>query len=223
LKKSLLDLENKDKSQLKLILGEKHLETYQAMLEEPLQGGRKRRYLLVLCSLLLHIHPLYDEDRQGVVELLPGMFSEQIAQALLTGQKEKAYLQAVSGGFLRLADLSASRLGKLDYYRFFRDFGSYGLDSALLAMVEGETKVGKFHFTPEILQEVFYTWFEEHAQAVNPPRLVDGSQLQRELSVGPGSHIGHLLESIREQQVLGKITTTAEAIAYARSEYERKG
>jgi poly(A) polymerase len=87
LKKSLLDLENKDKSQLKLILGEKHLETYQAMLEEPLQGGRKRRYLLVLCSLLLHIHPLYDEDRQGVVELLPGMFSELIAQALLTGQK----------------------------------------------------------------------------------------------------------------------------------------
>ena len=223
LKKSLLDLENKDKSQLKLILGEKHLETYQAMLEEPLQGGRKRRYLLVLCSLLLHIHPLYDEDRQGVVELLPGMFSEQIAQALLTGQKEKAYLQAVSGGFLRLADLSASRLGKLDYYRFFRDFGSYGLDSALLAMVEGETRDDKFHFTPEILQEVFYTWFEEHAQAVNPPRLVDGSQLQRELSVGPGSHIGRLLESIREQQVLGKVNTTAEAIAYARSKYERKG
>jgi hypothetical protein len=124
---------------------------------------------------------------------------------------------------LRLADLSASRLGKLDYYRFFRDFGSYGLDSALLAMVEGETKVGKFHFTPEILQEVFYTWFEEHAQVVNPPRLVDGSQLQRELSVGPGSCIGHLLESIREQQVLGKVNTTSEAIAYARVEYERNG
>jgi hypothetical protein len=90
-------------------------------------------------------------------------------------------------------------------------------------MVEGETKGDKFLFTLEILQEVFYTWFEEHAKVVSPPRLVDGSQLQRELSVGPGSHIGHLLESIREQQVLGKITTTAEAIAYARSEYERKG
>jgi tRNA nucleotidyltransferase/poly(A) polymerase len=223
LKKSLLDLENKDKSQLKLILGEKHLETYQSILEAPLQGGRKRGHLLLLCSLILHIHPLFDPVQSGEVHLFPGVFSEQIAQALLTGQKEKAYFQSVSGGFLRLADLSASKPGKLDYYRFFRDFGSYGLDSALLAMVEGETKGDKFLFSPEILQEVFYTWFEEHAQVVNPPRLVDGSQLQRELSVGPGSHIGHLLESIREQQVLGKVNTTAEAIAYARSEYERKG
>jgi hypothetical protein len=223
LKKSLLDLENKDKSQLKLILGEKHLETYQAMLEEPLQGGRKRGQLFLLCSLTLHIHPLFDAVQSGEVHLFPSVFSEQIVQALLTGQKEKAYFQAVSGGFLRLADLSASRPGKLDYYRFFRDFGSYGLDSALLAMVEGETRDDKFHFTPEILQEVFYTWFEEHAQVVNPPRLVDGSQLQRELSVGPGSHIGRLLESIREQQVLGKVNTTTEAIAYARAEYERNG
>jgi len=223
LKNTLLAFDKKDKSLLTLLPWEKHLETYQAMLETPLQGGRKRRYLLVLCSLTLHIHPLFDPVQSGEVHLFPSVFSEQIARSLLTGQKEKAYFQAVSGGFLRLADLSASKPGKLDYYRFFRDFGSYGLDSALLAMVEGETRDDKFHFTPEILQEVFYTWFEEHAQVVNPPRLVDGSQLQRELSVGPGSHIGRLLESIREQQVLGKVNTTTEAIAYARSEYERKG
>jgi len=223
LKNTLLAFDKKDKSLLTLLPWEKHLETYQAMLETPLQGGRKRRYLLVLCSLTLHIHPLFDAVQSGEVHLFPSVFSEQIAQSLLIGQKEKVYFQAVSGGFLRLADLSACMPGKLDYYRFFRDFGSYGLDSALLAMVEGETKGDKFHFTPEILQEVFYTWFEEHAQVVNPPRLVDGYQLQRELSVGPGSCIGHLLESIREQQVLGKVNTTAEAIAYARSKYERKG
>jgi len=216
-------LENNEKSLLTLIPGEKHLGTYQSILKEPLQGERKRGHLLLLCSLILHIHPLFDTVQSGEVNFSPSVFSEQIAQALLIGQKEKAYFQSVSGGFLRLADLSASKPGKLDYYRFFRDFGSYGLDSALLAMVEGETKGDKFLFTLEILQEVFYTWFEEHAKVVSPPRLVDGSQLQRELSVGPGSHIGHLLESIREQQVLGKITTTAEAIAYARSEYERKG
>ncbi len=199
-------LDKKDKSLLTLLPWEKHLETYQAMLEEPLQGGRKRGHLLLLCSLILHIHPLFDPVQSGEVHLFPSVFSEQISQALLTGQKEKAYFQAVSGGFLRLADLSASRPGKLDYYRFFRDFGSYGLDSALLAIVEGETRDDKFHFTPEILQEVFYTWFEEHAQVVNPPRLVDGSQLQRELSVGPGSHIGHLLESIRSNRFWVKST-----------------
>jgi len=223
LKDTLLALEEKGKSLLTLVPEEKHLIAYQAMLEEPLQGGRKRRYLLLLCSLLLHIHPLFDEDKKGAVELAPGMFSEQVAQAFLTGQKEKVYFQAVSDGFLKLAALSASRPGKLDYYRFFRDFGAYGLDSALLAMVEIQTHGQRFQFSPEILREVFYTWFEEQSQLVNPPRLVDGNQLQRELSIGPGSQIGYLLEAIREQQVLGNINTAAEAIAFAWNETKRKG
>jgi tRNA nucleotidyltransferase/poly(A) polymerase len=222
LKDSLSSHADKDNSLFVLLPKQKHLETYQAMLEEPLQGGRKRRYLLLLCSLLLHIHPLFDEDKKDAVELVPGMFSEQVAQAFLTGQKERAYFQAISGAFLRLAILSASRPGKLDYYRFFRDFGAYGLDSALLGMVETETHGQKLQFSPEILQEVFYTWFEEQSQIVNPPRLVDGNQLQRELSVGPGSQIGFLLEAIREQQVLGNINTAAEAIAFARNEIRRK-
>jgi len=206
-----------------LISDGKHLSAYQAMLDEPLQGGRKRRHLLLLCSILLHIHPSFDAVQIGEIHLFPGEFSEQIAQALLTGQKENAYFKAVSAGFLKLAELSASKPGKLDYYRFFRDFGAYGLDSALLAMVEIDALGDKFQFDPEICMEVFDTWFKQHAQTVSPPRLVDGTQLQQELSIGPGSHIGFLLEAIREQQVLGKINTTAEAIAYARAEIQRKG
>jgi hypothetical protein len=218
----LRDLENKDIS-FQLFSKQKHLRDYQTLLDEPLQGGRMRRHLLLLCSILLHIHPLFDAVQSGEVHLFPYVFSEQIAQALLTGQKEKAYFQAVSGGFLRLADLSASKPGKLDYYRFFRDFGSYGLDSALLAMVEIETQGEKFQFDSEICREILDIWFEQHSQTVSPPRLVDGTQLQHDLSVGPGSHIGYLLEAIREQQVLGKINTTAEAIAYAHAEIQRKG
>ncbi len=204
------------------ISSEKDLSPYQSMLEEPLQGGRKRRHLLLLCSILIHIHPCFDNNWHAGLALSPVEFSDQVTQAFLTGQKEKAYFQAVSGGFLRLAELSASKPGKLDYYRFFRDFGAYGLDSALLAMVEVETQVKKFHFNPEILGKIFSIWFQEQAQTVNPPRLVDGNELQRELSIEPGSQIGFLLEAIREQQVLGNINTSSEAIEFAHREVKRK-
>jgi len=198
-----------------------HWHTYQVMLDEPLQGGRKRRHLLLLCSILLHIHPAFDVDETSTHELLPEEFSEQITQALLIGQKEKAYFKAVSGGFLRLADLSRHQPGKLDYYRFFREFSSYGLDSALLAMAEVQSQEPLLQFNPEICREVLHTWFTEQARTVNPPRLVDGDLLQRELAIGPGVKIGILLEEIREQQVLGKINTTAEAIAFAQQNIER--
>jgi tRNA nucleotidyltransferase/poly(A) polymerase len=198
-----------------------HLHAFQVMLDEPLQGGRKRRHLLLLCSILLHIHPAFDAGKMSTPELLPGEFSEQITQALLIGQKEKGYFKAVSGGFLRLADLSRYQPGKLDYYRFFREFSSYGLDSALLAMAEVKSQEPLLQFNPKICQEVFHTWFTEQARTVNPPRLVDGDLLQRELEIGPGVKIGNLLEEIREQQVLGKINTTAEAIAFAQENTER--
>ena len=200
-----------------------HLLDYQAMLDEPLQGGRKRRHLLLLCSILLHIHPAFDAGKTSENKLQPEIFAEQISRAFLTGQKEKAYFKAVSGGFLRLAEFSASKPGKLDYYRFFRDFGSYGLDSALLAMAEIDTLGDNSQFDPKICWQIFHTWFIEQAQTVNPPRIVDGTQLQQELSIGPGSHIGYLLEAIREQQVLGNLKTTGQAIAFAGNEFERIG
>lgn len=199
-----------------------HLHAYQTMLEKSLQGGRKRRHLLLLCSIMLHIHPAFDPGNSGKSKLLPGVFAEQISQALLTGQKENAYFKAVSGGFLRLAVLSMQEPGILDYYRFFRDFGVHGLDSALLAMVETKNQAPLLQFSAEICREVFRLWFTEQELIVNPPRLVDGNILQSKLGIPPGARIGYLLEAIREQQVLGKINTTEDALVFARENVERK-
>jgi len=88
-------------------------------------------------------------------------------------------------------------------------------------MAEVQSQEPLLQFNPEICREVFHIWFTEQARTVNPPRLVDGDLLQRELAIGPGVKIGILLEEIREQQVLGKINTTAEAIAFAQQNIER--
>lgn len=199
-----------------------HLHAYQSMLDEPLQGGRKRRHLLVLCSILLHIHPAFDAEESRTIKLQPEKFAEQISRSLLIGQKEKAYFKAVSGGFNRLAELSTREPAKLDYYRFFREFGPHGLDSALLALVETQTSMPLLHFSPQICREIVKTWFTEQEQTVDPPRLVDGNLLQSELAISPGSQVGTLLEAIREQQVLGNISSTEDAITFARENLERE-
>jgi len=48
-----------------------HLHAYMVMLDEHLQGGRKRRHLMLLGSILLHIHPAFDADKTNAPELLP--------------------------------------------------------------------------------------------------------------------------------------------------------
>lgn len=199
-----------------------HWQAYQTMLDEHLQGGRKRRHLLLLCSIMLHIHPAFDAGTTGDIKLNTEKFAEQISQALLIGHIEKSYFKAVSGGFLRLAELNRQEPGKLDYYRFFRNFGVYGLDSALLALAETESRPPRLLFSAQTCREIFRIWFTENDQTIDPPRLVDGNLLQQELGLKPGSQIGSLLEAIREQQVLGNIHSVEQAIAFARENVGRK-
>jgi len=198
------------------------LKAYLDLLDEPLQGGRRRSHLLLLCSILLHLHPLFDRELKEEASFSPGVFAEQISRGLLIGHKEEMYFKAVSSGFLRIAELSKQELEKLDYYRFFREFGSYGLDSALMALVEEEVREGKFNFRTSICESIFSVWFDEQNKTVNPPSLVDGMLLQRELQIGPGAEIGFLLEAIRQQQVLGRVNTTAEALDFARESMKGK-
>lgn len=192
------------------------LKAYLDLLDEPLQGGRRRSHLLLLCSILLHLHPLFDRELKEEASFSPDVFAEQISRALLIGHKEEMYFKAVSSGFLRIAELSKQEPGKLDYYRFFREFGSYGLDIALMATVEEQVREGKFNFRTSICESIFSIWFDEQNKTVNPPSLVDGMLLQRELQIGPGAEIGFLLEAIRQQQVLGRVNTTSEALDFAR-------
>jgi poly(A) polymerase len=60
-----------------------------------------------------------------------------------------------------------------------------------------------------------------HLAAV-PPALVTGDDLQRELGLEPSSRIGILLESLRDAQLAGKITTQRDALSLARQLIQRQ-
>lgn len=107
-------------------------------------------------------------------------------------------------------------------YRFFRASREAGVDLVLLGLADLRGTYG-----PTLTQETWAAaldvarillenYWERPEESVAPPRLVDGNELMRELSLSPGRHIGQLLEAIREGQATGKIGTREEALDFAR-------
>jgi len=65
-----------------------------------------------------------------------------------------------------------------------------------------------------IADAIIFTWYREQTKIVDPPRLVDGNDLQKILHLNSGPELGFYLESIREAQVTGEVKTRDEALAH---------
>jgi putative nucleotidyltransferase with HDIG domain len=109
-------------------------------------------------------------------------------------------------------------------YRFFRDTGEAGVDLVLLGLADlrgtrGHTLGQEIWIaaldTARILLE---NYWERPQETINPPRLLDGNDLMKELNLESGRIVGQLLEAIREGQATGKISTRDEAVELARKE-----
>jgi hypothetical protein len=109
-------------------------------------------------------------------------------------------------------------------YRFFRDSGAAGIDLILLALADvrgtkgNEMTQDTWTAYLDIARILLENYWERPEEVVNPPRLLDGNELMKELNLKPGRIIGQLLESIRENQAAGKITEKDQALAFAREE-----
>ena len=112
-------------------------------------------------------------------------------------------------------------------YRFFRDAGEAGVDLVLLGLADLRGTQGHtlsqetWTAALDIARILFENYWEKPEEVVSPPRLLDGNELMKELNLKPGRVVGQLLETIRENQAAGKISTREEAIAYAREEMKK--
>jgi len=59
--------------------------------------------------------------------------------------------------------------------------------------------------------------WEKNEEMVSPPRLVTGRDLIEAFKLVPGRVVGDLLETIREAQATGQVTTREEALELAQS------
>ncbi len=109
-------------------------------------------------------------------------------------------------------------------YRFFRDSGQAGVDLILLALADvrgtraSDLTIEVWNSYLDIARILLENYWERPEEVIMPPRLLDGNDLMKELSLSPGPQIGELLEAIRENQAAGKIETKEQALAFAREE-----
>lgn len=109
-------------------------------------------------------------------------------------------------------------------YRFFRDSSKAGVDLILLALADvratraNDLTVAAWGAYLDVARILLEHYWEKPEEVVAPPRLLDGNDLIKELNLVPGPLIGQLLELIRENQAVGKITTKEQALDFARAE-----
>ena len=112
-------------------------------------------------------------------------------------------------------------------YRFFRDTGEAGVDLVLLGLADlrgthGHTLSQETWLAAlDIARILLENYWEKPEETISPPRLLDGNELMKELDLEPGRIVGQLLESIREAQATGKISTREEALNFAQEEMKK--
>ena len=117
-----------------------------------------------------------------------------------------------------------SKVARDAAYRYFRDTGDVGLDVLLLSLADHLATRGPALDLPrwqshlDAVRSLLDTYFTE-PEVVNPPKLVDGGLLVREIEGLRGRAIGVLLEEIREAQATGAVRTEEEALAHAKRAY----
>lgn len=176
-------------------------------LNEELQGARTRSEAILLTAFLAGS---FDD---------PG-FAENLTNFLMLGQKEKKAIAKICLGHRNISTLSSkNELNALDTYRLFRESGTFTVESALLHLCEEENQNVNQR---KVAIKVLASWFVDQESVIDPPRLIDGDQLQKELGVSPGPWMGEYLEAIREAQVTGEVNSYQDAIDFVRRMIENR-
>ncbi len=157
--------------------------------DRALAGGRTRWQSVKLAAVLMGMAP---------------HSAEAACLALRLSTAEVRWVRgAVAGAQALSAGLESA--GDLALYRYYRQFGEAGVDGAVVALAGDGAPWAS---------EALMAWYRRHAEAVDPPRLVDGRDVMRVLGVGSGPAVGRALEAIREAQVARQVASRDEALGW---------
>ncbi len=200
-------------------------------LRQELASGHPRRQLLFMAGLLHDIgKPSTGQRGPGGRtrfighEPLGARLAGECGRALRLSNEEVEFLACVVEHHMRPEMLqSASAVTRRAAYRFFQDAGGAGVGIVLLSLAD---LLGKYAASPPqaewagrvaVARGLLLAYFEEHAQIVEPQKLISGEEIMQALGLGPGPMIGRLLQALREAQAEGGVTTHAEALAFVRA------
>lgn len=207
---------------------------------KPLNMDRSMRSLLFFAALY---HDISKPETKTVEESgrirffehdLKGMgVAAQRARSFNLSNDEIERLQVIIKNHMRI-HFFADRLEKEKQepsrkaiYRFFRDSGEAGIDLILLGLADvrgtraHSLTIETWNIYLDVARILLENYWERPQEAVAPPRLIDGNELMKELTLNPGPLVGQLLEAIRENQAAGKIEDREQALAFACEELSK--
>ena len=153
--------------------------------------------------------------------------AEGIVERLRLANREAEMICQLIRHHLRPGFLSREpQLTRRAVYRFFKDLGDHGPGCLLawwadrMAARGPQSRLDQLDQQRSRLEELLSAYFFKAEEVVRPPRLVDGYRLMESLKLKPGPLIGALLAAIEEAQAEGRVRSTEEALALARSHLE---
>ena len=195
--------------------------------DQEVSHGSTRRSLLKLAALLHDIAKpqtkTVDEDGRARFLGHPqegGATAAGILERLKFSTREIKLVELMVLYHLRPLQMSHEELPtRRAIYRYFRDTGEAGIDILFLSMADHLATRGPYldlaqwQRHTQIVEYVLTRHFEEESLSV-PPKLVDGHDLIKIFGLNPGPRVGELLESLRETQAAGEVTTRQQALDY---------
>lgn len=138
-----------------------------------------------------------------------------------------AHIRGVVAGHMRpLLFNQEANVSRRAIHRFFRAYGSAGLDICLLSLADhlatydapdGWTEEGRrgWRRLLSLIERLLAYYFSQFEAIVQSVPLVSGHDLIREFDLEAGPEIGRLLRLIEEAQAAGEVHTKEEALALA--------
>lgn len=190
---------------------------------QELTVGRRRIQILKLACLLHDIGKPIAKKRINKKtifhshEKIGRDLAEKLAETLRFSLREKEVLKKLIFWHLRpgyLADQITP--SKRAVYRFFRDTQEEGIAVIALSLSDWRatrgplTNARKRKKHEKVMIALIEQYLKE--QKILPlPQIVDGYDVMKKFKIKPSPLVGKILRKIKEEQILGKITTKAEA------------
>jgi len=154
----------------------------------------------------------WGHDKQG------GEMVKEIAQRLALGKKASAVLEKLVAHHMWLHLLA--RVGEITTKakgRFFRKLSREGVLLILLSLSDSLSSSGQrgFFYLFPYAQELMNFYYEIYLKEESMQKpLLDGNEIMKLLSIGPGPDVGKALASLLDAQMAGEVKTKEEAKEY---------
>jgi len=113
-------------------------------------------------------------------------------------------------------------------YRYYRDLGAAGVDNALLSLAdtlaafEDTLQMEAWEREVRAVNKLLAAWFNRQEALIQPPKLLDGQDLQRIFGLEPSPLLGEILEALREAQAAGEVRDEKAAVEFVNHFLARK-